>query len=250
MLLMFLGPQMPVLRLEYETEGFIPAVEVGKLLSEMDAAFQRFVKARYRRSGAHLAIQKVEVGSLVADFVVVTAGSAMTMAQHPEILSSFVSNIANLVTIAQGLGKGWPKANDRRLLDALQAPIAHKNAHQVNVYIVGDGNSVKIDQDVVTRIAEADEERTEIKALTGPPAPKAGVEQLSDRPVLLRLQGKMGTALHVKGRWYVRLEGEGGVLNPVSNGSEIDLQDDHAYAFDGAWEGRSYHIKEARPLLR
>jgi hypothetical protein len=51
--------------------------------------------------------------------------------------------------------------------------------------------------------------------------------------------------IDVKGRWYVRLEGEGGVLNPLELAPDVVVQDGRSYSFDGAWEGRSYRIRAA-----
>lgn len=158
-----------------------------------------------------------------------------------------MSNVANLLTIAQGLGKSTRKAADRRLIKALQAPVANEHASQLNIYVVGDGNTVTIDQGVVSQLANAKDvthalTTSKLFEVAAPP------EAPSDIPRLTQLRGKIGTALDVKGEWYVRLEGEGGVLNPVSNGNEATLQDGQLYAFDGYWEGRSYRIIQARSL--
>lgn len=67
-------------------------------------------------------------------------------------------------------------------------------------------------------------------------------------PALRQLEGKPGTVLDVKGRWYVRLEGEGGVLNPLELSAGVVVEDEGAYFFDGSWEGRSYRIRAARRI--
>ncbi len=67
-------------------------------------------------------------------------------------------------------------------------------------------------------------------------------------PRLLELRGRPGIVLDVKGRLYVRLEGEGGVLNPLELGSGVAVEDDGVYLFDGIWEGRSYRIRAAQRI--
>jgi hypothetical protein len=59
------------------------------------------------------------------------------------------------------------------------------------------------------------------------------------------LEGQFGTILDVHGEWYVRLEGEGGVLNPVRLERAVEVRDTYVYQFDGVWEGRSYYIRAA-----
>lgn len=246
MLLLLIEGDAPVIRVEFQTDGFIAASDVGTLLNELDAAFQRYTKAKQRRSNLRLAVKRVIVSSLIADLVVVSADTVMNLSQHPQIISGFIDNIANLVTIAQGIGKGKPSPKDRKLIKAIQAPIAKGDAVQFNIFIVGDGNTVTVDKDVIRRMDEA-EEATKIESLL-PPEKFHAIAPMSERPTLLKLRGKFGRALLVKGDWYVRLEGEGGVLNPVSNGFDANLEDDQAYSFDGEWEGRSYVIRQAQPL--
>lgn len=71
------GHDEAVLRLEFETERLIPSAEVGAIFSELDGAFQRFVRGRSRRLNLRLAVRKLEVGSLIADFVIVASGVVM-----------------------------------------------------------------------------------------------------------------------------------------------------------------------------
>jgi hypothetical protein len=251
MLLLLLNGEPQKLRIEYSTDDLISGSDVGEMLEEIDQAFRRYVRRNNRRSDLALAVSKVEVSSLIADLVIVTAGASMTLAQNPELLSGFLSNLANLLAICQDLGTGAVGAKDRKLIKVLQAPIAKKHATQINIFINGDSNAVRIDDDIIDGIARAENRRShDLSAL-----PNDGLSQSVEGkyvepeiPQLRWLKGTVGTAVRVKSNWYVRLEGEGGVLNPVSNGGAIDLEDERAYNFDGVWEGRSYLIERATPL--
>ena len=102
--------------------------------------------------GVALAVQRVEMGSLIADLVVVAVGAALGAAQHPEAVYGFVGFLGDLVTIAQGLKPGRNKQVDERLVETLMKPVAEGYAQQVNVLVVGDGNTVTTDRETIALI--------------------------------------------------------------------------------------------------
>lgn len=244
-------PDAEVLRVRYDTESLIAVSDVGEVLSALGRGFERYTRRTAARRGLALAVQRVEVGSLVADLVVVGTGTAIAVAQHPEALYGFVGFIGDLLAIAQGLKPGKNKQADARLIEALSKPVADGNAQQVNIFVVGDGNAVTIDKGAVELVRAARHEAHE--ALSAGQAGAAS--DFEDDPVLtlapprlLTLTGKHGTAIDVKGQWYVRLEGEGGVLNPLGLAPGVHVRDDQSYSFDGEWEGRRYRIRAAHPI--
>ncbi|KQZ06171.1 hypothetical protein ASD21_00570 [Caulobacter sp. Root1455] len=236
----------PVLRIHYETDRLLDATDLANVLGEIGRAFDRYANRSIRGSGLRLAVRRVEVGSVVADLVVVGSAMAVALVSHRDAIYGFVGFLGDLVSIAQGLKPGKNKAADKRLVDALKNPIENV-ARQVNIFVVGDGNIVTIDKAAIERMTgtseaanlQAEADRAEVAE--NPPAALAA-------PRFLTLDGKFGTAIDVKGRWYVRLEGEGGVLNPLELAQGVMVVDDQSYRFDGVWEGRSYRIRAARPI--
>lgn len=252
-LLLIPAPDAPVLRVSYDTEGSIAAADVGELLSALGKAFERYSRRAAPRDHLRLAVRRIEVGSLVADLVVVVAGTAMGVAQHPEALYGFVGFLGDLLAIAQGLKRGKNKQADARLVETLLKPVADGNAQQVNIFVVGNGNTVTIDRKSIDLVRRAGDQARKLSEAEGKIARASDVEE-DDKPIALMapkhllLRGKHGTALDVKGRWYVRLEGEGGVLNPLELSPGVTVKDERSYSFDGSWEGRSYRIRAAHPI--
>lgn len=245
-------PDSPVLRVRYDTDGLIAAAEIGEVLTALGKGFERYIKRSAARSRLRLAVQRVELGSLVADLVVVGAGTAMAIAQHPEALYGFVGFLGDVLAIAQGLKRGKNKQADARMIDLLARPVADGQAQQVNVFVVGNGNTVTINRGAIELVSAARRDARE--ALDAEDQTEATADLGGDLrvalapPKYLTLEGKHGTALDVKGCWYVRLEGEGGVLNPLELAPGVTVLDEQSYSFEGAWEGRNYRIKAAHPI--
>lgn len=235
----------PSLSVRFETEGLIAASDLGRILEELAKAFDRFARASRRARNRRLAVRRVVVGSLVADLVLVGAVSAAAAAQNAQALFGFVGFLADVLGIAQGLKPGRTTTADERLLAALQKPVAESDAQQVNIF-VGDGASVTIDRNAISLVRMHREARVDEAwafAVHARPAPTAS--KMLAAPTHAELDGKFGTALNVKGQWYVRLEGEGGVLNPVELAHGVEIADETPYQFEGRWEGRSYRINAA-----
>lgn len=248
-MLLHSAPDAPVLRIRYDTEGLLAAVDVASVLGEVGKGFERYAKRGANRGGLRLAVRRIEVGSLVADLVVVSAAAGVAFVQHPEALYGFIGFLADLLSIAQGVKPGRNKVADARLLEALLRPVAEGGAQQVNVFVVGDGNTITINKDAIELIKATREaslmRSTDAEEYSSEPARELA---MPEPPRHLTLDGKFGTAISVKGRWYVRLEGEGGVLNPLELAPGIFVEDDRSYRFDGVWEGRNYRIRAALPL--
>lgn len=223
---------MPTLRIKYETDGLLPAAGVAIMLSEVAKGFERHVKRTRRYSGLRLAIARIEVSSLSVDLVVMALSAGKAIVENREALTSFVGFLADILSIAKGLKPGKLKAADNKMIEVLQAPVAEAGAQQVNLFVVGDGNTVNIDRDAIRLIASQRERniyRTDYE-LDGPHLIPDNAAPRAATPRLLRLEGQFGTILDVRGQWYVRLEGEGGVLNPVRLSRGVQVRD--GYRFD------------------
>ncbi|PIB93662.1 hypothetical protein CSW62_20045 [Caulobacter sp. FWC2] len=238
------------LRIKYEIDGLIPAVDVAAMLKEVATAFERYVKPQPRYRTLRLAVASVEVSSLVADLVVMGVASAQAAFLHRQVLYDFIGFIADTLSIAKGLSEGKAKPSDLRLIEAIQKPIAKGGAQQVNLYIVGDGNVVNIDRDAIQLMqTHRDQKQRDAFEASYRSLDEKAIAARPSSPNLLTLEGKFGTVFDVKGEWYVRLEGEGGVLNPLQLAHGVTVRDGHAYQFDGVWESKRYYIRAARPLL-
>lgn len=239
--------------MRYDTAGFILAADVGEALQALGKGFERYARRVAPKGHLRLAVQRLEVGSLIADLVVVGAATGMVIAQHREAIYGFIGFLSDVVAVAQGLKPGKNKVADTRLVETLLRPVADGSAQQVNVFIVGDGNTVTLGDDAVELVRNTQDQNRvrsrEREPLTDDVDAKddAALAALP-APRQLTLRGKHGTVIDVKGRWYVRLEGEGGVLNPLELAASVEVQDDQSYSFDGHWEGRSYRIVSAHPI--
>lgn len=239
---------IPTLRIRYETDDLLPASDVAAVLREVAMGFDRFARQRRRYAGLRLAVWRVELSSLNADLVVIGLGTAKAALEHRQALYEFVGFIADLLSIAKGVMPGKIKAADAKMIDAIQKPVAQVEAQQVNLFIVGDGNTVNIDRDAIQMIRSQREQNTASRTVDFRPPVEADLAG-SPPPGLRRLEGKFGTVFDVHGQWYVRLEGEEGVLNPLELAPGVTVGDGHGYHFDGFWEGRRYRIRAAKPLL-
>ncbi|MEN5084003.1 hypothetical protein ABE438_16100 [Bosea sp. TWI1241] len=239
-----------MLRLHYDSQAPLPAADVGAILMEVSKGFERYSRMNLRQRGLHLAVQRVELGSLIADLIALGTSTTMAAMQHREALYGFIGFVSNALSIAQGLASGRNKAADDRMIETLQKPIAQGESQQLNIFVVGNGNVVTFDKESVKLVREA-KEAVHAEAASIAYETDSMVRTISNNikaPKLLSLDGKFGTAISVKRNWYVRLEGEGGVLNPLHCDPNVSVEDDRAYLFDGIWEGRSYRIRAARPV--
>lgn len=238
------------LRIKYETDQLLPAADVATILREVATGFERHAKRNRRYAGLRLAITRVEVSSLLAELVVVGVATAQAVILHRQAIQDFVGFVADTMSIAQGLKRGKVKAADTKMVEAIQKPVAEAGAVQLNINVVGDHNTIVIDREAIQRYYAERERAAVSKAgqqLMRAPASDAYSD--ADRPPrLLTLDGKYGTAHDVKGRWFVQLEGEGGVLNPLYLEGDVTVRDGQAYQFDGVWDDRRYRIRAARPL--
>lgn len=238
------------LRIHYQTDGLLSAVDVAAVLREVATAFERYVRRRARHAHLRLAVRRVEVSSLLADLVVMGAVAGQAVSEHREALYGFVGFIADTLSILKGVKPGKPTLADKRMINALQKPVAEAGAQQVNVFVVGDGNTVTIDREAIQQM-QSHSDQASVRVVQQLAAPRAHPDfnQLTrSHPRLLTLDGEFGTVFDVRGQWYVRLEGEEGVLNPLKLEDGVTLQDGRAYQFDGTWEGRRYRIRAARSL--
>ncbi|HYC05252.1 MAG TPA: hypothetical protein VED40_18310 [Azospirillaceae bacterium] len=246
----------PVLRVRIETEELPTVDNVASILGEIGKSFDRYARRYGVRHGLRLVVQRIYIGSLIADLVVIGTATTLTAIQHREAIYGFVGFLSNALSIAQGIKKGENKTPEKRLVNALHGPVANGEAQQVNIFIVGDSNSINIDKDSVKMISNANlslkknpdsAREMKIEYIEMAEEIPVSISTLPAAKVAKPMDGKYGTAFNIKGQWYVRLEGEGGVLNPAEMERGVTIEDGRVYKFNGSWEGRRYRIKRADP---
>jgi hypothetical protein len=136
------------------------------------------------------------------------------------------------------------KPTDRKAIGGVYSPVAKKHSTQLNIHIVGDHNQVVITPETLDLIEQRDRREQkraddELSAIIVPTE--------SHVPRLLK-PGSFGTAIDHKGTWYVRLEGDGGVLRPADLAPGVMLKDDQSYSFEGYRVGPRYLITAAQPI--
>ncbi|MBB6428149.1 hypothetical protein [Sphingopyxis sp. JAI128] len=239
----------PVLRLEYETSREIDAEKIGAIIAEVGKSFNQFERQRGRY---RLAIKAAGTGTFWVEFIVL-AGAAAPIATtfHKEIIE-YTAFLADLISIFSGTKEGRPSAQDKRVVKALNAPVATGQASQLNINVQGNENTVIINGDISICIGQYDDRQKQRSALSGyMPMPDELTKILhsSVRVSIPQLDGHFGTVFQVEGQWYVRLEGEAGVLNPLDLSSDnLAVKHNQAYLLSGQWEGRRYRIWKAEPL--
>lgn len=239
----------PVLRLEYETLATIDADKIGAIITEVGKSFAQFER---RRKGYRLAVRAAGSGSFWIDFVVM-AGIAVPMAAtfQKEIIE-YTGFLADIIAILSGNKEGKPSAQDKRVVKALNAPVASGQAIQLNVNTQGVENTVIINGDISVCIAQYDARETQRVAQSNIDKDSKAIEifaQPQPTIALRHLDGHFGTVFLVEGEWYVRLQGGGGVMNPLDLSSDnITVKHNQAYELSGSWEGRRYRIWGAKPI--
>ncbi len=228
----------PLIEIRIETAGYVPAEVAGQILEEVARSFERHARTGGRRD-VRLGIKRVDIGSLIVQLAVL--GSARTI-RGEWAMKGFVEATAHLLLVAQGLAAGTVKRSDARMLDVLRAPVSDGVADRVLVVDLDTGIEAIVDIKTVDRL---DEFGARTRARVLPKRKPAAIESPEQAPTRRELVGDVGTVLDVKGRWYVRLEGENGVLNPLEPAPGIRVEDDVLYEFDGSWEGRSYVARKA-----
>jgi hypothetical protein len=235
------GSDRPLLTVTIETNGVVPAETAGTLIEEVSRGFERHARKRGRRD-LRLGLRRVDIGSLI---IVFSSIGTSSRAPEPDALAgSFVTATEERLLVAQGLAPGSVRGVEVRLIDALCGPVASGLADRLVLAAPGKGKEVAVDTSVVRLIEQARSASTMPRATPPPRLP--GQRNLVS--AVRELEGKPGTVLDVKGRWYVRLEGEGGVLNPLELSAGVVVEDEGTYLFDGSWEGRSYRIRAARRI--
>ena len=229
----------PLIEIRIETAGVVPAEVAGQILEEVARGFGRHAKSGGRRD-LRLGIKRVDIGSLIVQLIVI--GPAQNPVGGREA-QGFVDATAHLLLVAQDLAQGSVKRADARLLEALRAPVSDGIADRISLTDPQGGAEAVVNRETAARLKEIATRRPP-PAL--PPARDvAAIESAMETPARRELAGDTGTALDVKGRWYVRLEGEGGVLNPLDPLPGVKVEDEALYEFEGSWEGRSYVVRKA-----
>lgn len=241
----------PTLRIHIYTERPVLARHVGLILERCQAAFGQY--SRERGPTGSLRIHNVQSGSLLLDLVSVI-DSISTLHDHREILAGFVAQLGDTLQIMAGMRKGRVTTSDRRLIEALSAPVANDNAQQVCIQVIGDNNTViVIDREQIEKIGSnrampvADNiveqlvrpliqrpsralEEKELAALPDFQFPRSpdGVRNRTFKPAV-------GVLVWLEDRWYVRLDGQNPIMIPML-GSETmieRLQKQRTYQVNG-----------------
>ncbi|OJW58041.1 MAG: hypothetical protein BGO57_12375 [Sphingomonadales bacterium 63-6] len=255
---------IPFLRIKYETDGVIDAQLLGAMIAEVGTNFQRFER---RRNHLKLTVHASGTGSWWIEFAVAGTLSAAAAGLYIKELGAYVGFLADVISIVQGFKKGKITAQDRKTIKALNEPIARDQARQVNIVINGDGNTVNIDRKISEKIAAAIDapartvkdnqngtfsaENLADKLFASRPAASQLLKGLPAPEGMSVLNGVYGTVFNVHGEWYVRLEGQQGVLHPlVFEPWRFAFSDGDAFRFHGNWEGAKYRIQRAERILK
>lgn len=239
--------ERPTLQIVYDTAAPIGAAEFGAVIQELGKGFDRFTRAR-RQRGLRLVVIGAGLGSHWIEVAVVGATSAAGIAiTYRKEIYDFADSLGKVFDMAKTLRRAEAKPADRKLIDAINAPVASGQATQVNVMVLGGSPTITINQHNAQALW-VPEDRADLEDALADPVLAIGNRQGSTAPMVRKLDGHFGTILNVKGAWYVRLEGQEGVLNPVLLAHGVTVEDDRAYLFDGHWEGRRYVIRKAEPI--
>lgn len=241
----------PTITIIIETRETVPAEDAGAILEEVARGFYRHVRGTAQRQ-LRLGVRRIAAGSLVIEFVV--TGPEVRAASgndRRDAARGFVEMLRSLILTAGTSPTHTRRGAGDRLVNALLAPVSGGYAESLTAAAGGETASVLVDRSVVAGIAAAreDADRRPL-SLPAPDAPGAAAiaADPGSAPSLLTLEGKQGTVFDVKGNWYVRLEGEEGVLNPLRLALNVTVEDEGTYLFDGIWERRRYHIRAARRI--
>jgi len=239
--------ERPTLQIKYDTSTPIGAAQFGALVHELGKGFDRFARAR-RQRGLRLVVVGAGLGSHWIDLAVIgvttVAGAVITYRKE---IYDFADFLGKVVDMAKTLRRAEAKPADRKLIDAINAPVASGQATQVNVMVLGGSPTITINQQTA-QVLWVSEDQADLEEELAEPTLAIGKRHVDEAPALRKLEGHFGTILDVKGAWYVRLEGQEGVLNPVSLAHGVTVEDDRAYLFDGHWEGRRYVIRKAERI--
>lgn len=242
-------PERPTLQIRYDTEVPIGSVEFGRLVQELGKGFDRYARNRRLRN-LRLVVVGAGLGSHWLDVAVIGAGSAVgAVIKYRKEIYEFADFLGKLFAMARSLRREGVKAADKKLIDAINAPVANGQATQVNVTVLGGSPVITINQNTSTILWPTDPaDELGIESLTDSSAADRKIDQSSRTPAIRQLDRHFGTIFDVKGQWYVRLEGQEGVMNPVSLAAGVSVKDDQAYLLDGSWEGRRYAIRKAETV--
>lgn len=241
-------PDRRTLEIRYDTNIPIGAAEFGALILELGKGFERYARSRRSRD-LRLILVGAGLGSHWIEVAVIGTGSAVgTAIKYRKEIYDFADFLGKLFDIAKGLRGQRAKAADKKLIDTINAPVAKGQAKQVNVTVFGGSPVITITQQTTdtlwTMAAEDEQDALQVRGV----APSLAVDRPSKSPALRALAGHFGTVFDVKGEWYVRLQGEEGVMNPAIPLAGVSLTDDQAYELYGSWEGRRYLIRRADPI--
>lgn len=241
-------PDRLTLEIRYETAVPIGAAEFGVLIQELGKGFERYARGR-RLNDLRLTLVGAGLGSHWIEVAVVSTGSiAATAIKYRKEIYDFADFLGKLFDIAKGLRGEGAKVADKKLIDAINAPVAKGQATQVNVTVFGGSPVITINQEIADTLWPTNPEDEANRLKIAGEAPSPAVDRPFKSPVLPALAGHFGTVIDVKGQWYVRLEGGEGVMNPAIPSSGVSLTDDQTYELYGSWEGRRYLIHRADPI--
>ena len=242
-------PDRRTLEVRYDTDVPIGAAEFGTLIQELGKGFERYARSRRLRH-VRLILVGAGLGSHWTEVAVIGTGSAVgTVIKYRKEIYDFADFLGKLFDIAKSLHGERAKAADRKLIDAVNAPVAKGQATQVNVTVFGGSPVITINQQTTSTLwptrAEDEQDALQVRGV----APSLAVDRPSKSPARRALAGHFGTVFDVKGEWYVRLQGEEGVMKyPAIPLAGVSLTDDQAYELYGSWEGRRYLIYRAEPI--
>lgn len=218
------------LRLIVDTKGQPRAADVGRMLHRLSVSFSQYQRREGFGTNAQLRVSRLEVGSLWADLIAV-AGTVVTLWEFREILTGFVQQLVKAFRVMSGTEDGIVESSDRVTIEALAAPVANDDAHQVTVQVVGDNNAVlvinlesaqSLRDAAVARAIPSTLRAHQTKAARAPiegARLREAISYRTDRSIIDE-DSADATLLFIDGQWYARPVGLSGVLLPVSIGHQ------------------------------
>jgi hypothetical protein len=215
----------------------LPAVQLSRILGDLDGAFRAFGREQEGRSfRAELTVVSVRFGSIEILIDAIGAVEKLTLAS--QYLTPFATHLAELATHVIGwrdlTSLGEISSADKKVLKSLANPVANGQAQQINIVNNGTLNVIVENPSEAKRLLQgiaSTEPQTKLR-----PAEEADHIAVTRRQLSELKHGDlMGTAFQVDGTWYARLAGQNGVLVPISligSGSQ-SLIDGKAYEFRG-----------------
>jgi hypothetical protein len=226
----------PILRLEIEIARPLRGRDVGRLLERVPAAFEQFQRAERGPSDAatELRIRHIRTGSLVIDFTLVAAATAIVAVDDcRKVLVGFVVRLGRAFRIMAGFEDGTVTAIERRVGEAAAAPIVLGDVSSITINVYGDNlnfteMNLEMAHAIIQRARVAADKPAEISAKASPkPTP-----QTAGASVEFGRVESYGLLVKRADRWFAILPGTAQVV-PMMNSETMRTAQVGEYLAEG-----------------